>query len=443
MQQQKKKTTVSQSEALYARALDVMPGGCSRNTVLRKPQPLYVACGEGCYVTDIEGIKRIDFANNMASLIHGHAHPEVVAAVTAQLQKGSAFTLATEVEIDYAEHLCSRNDGFDQLRFVNSGTEAVMSCLKAARAFTGRAKIAKVEGAYHGLYDYAEVSQTANPKNWGDANKPVSVPVSHGTPASALNDVVVIPFNDIERSISILGQHADELACVLLDLIPHRVGLVEASQSYVKALHQWTRDNQALLVCDEVITFRSKYGGAQTGYDVLPDLTAMGKMIGGGFPVGALAGRRDVMDVMNPLADKVLFPHSGTFSANPVTMTAGLVSMELFDVAAVEAINRLAEVTRYRISEAIALADIPACVTGSGSMFRIHMKPEAPINYRDAFVSPEEAKIVKALLDHLFDNGIIMIGTCTGMLSTVMTEREIDILCDVLLAGFRKIKPLF
>jgi len=443
MQQQNKKTTVSASEALYARALDVMPGGCSRNTVLKKPHPLYVAHGEGCYVTDIEGIKRIDFANNMASLIHGHAHPEVVAAVTAQLQKGSAFTLATEVEIDYAEHLCSRNNGFDQLRFVNSGTEAVMSCLKAARAFTGRAKIAKVEGAYHGLYDYAEVSQTANPKNWGDASNPVSVPVSHGTPASALNDVVVIPFNDIGRSISILDQHADELACVLLDLIPHRVGLIEASQDYVHALHQWTRDNQALLVCDEVITFRSKYGGAQTGYDVLPDLTAMGKMIGGGFPVGALAGRRDVMDVMNPLADKVLFPHSGTFSANPVTMTAGLVSMEHFDNAAVEAINRLAEVTRSRISEAIALADIPACVTGSGSMFRIHMKPEAPINYRDAFVSPEEAKIIKALLDHLFDNGIIMIGTCTGMLSTVMTEREIDILCDVLLAGFRKIKPLF
>ena len=164
----------SQSARLYQRALEIMPGGCSRNTVLRKPHPLYAERGEGCTVTDIEGVERIDFANNMASLIHGHAHPKIVSAVTEQLQKGTAFTLATEVEIRYAEHLCSRNPGFEKMRFVNSGTEAVMSCLKAARAYTGRAKIAKVEGAYHGLYDYAEVSQTAKPANWGDLEKPAT-----------------------------------------------------------------------------------------------------------------------------------------------------------------------------------------------------------------------------------------------------------------------------
>jgi len=345
----------SPSAALYQRALKVMPGGCSRNTVLRKPHPLYAERGEGCYVTDIEGVRRIDFANNMASLIHGHAHPAVVSAVTDQLHKGTAFTLATEVEIDYAEHLCNRNPGFEKIRFVNSGTEAVMSCLKAARAFTGHAKIAKVEGAYHGLYDFAEVSQTSKPVNWGDEEKPLSVPVAHGTPASALKEVVVIPFNDAERAIAILDQHADELACVLIDLLPHRVGLVPASQEFVQALHQWTRDNGALLVYDEVITFRSNYGGAQEWYQVRPDLTAMGKMIGGGFPVGALAGRAEVMDVMDPLADKVLFPHSGTFSANPITMTAGLVTMELFDEAAVLKLNALAEYARVQIEEAIRL----------------------------------------------------------------------------------------
>jgi len=402
----------SPSAALYQRALKVMPGGCSRNTVLRKPHPLYAERGEGCYVTDIEGVRRIDFANNMASLIHGHAHPAVVSAVTDQLQKGTAFTLATEVEIDYAEHLCNRNPGFEKIRFVNSGTEAVMSCLKAARAYTGRAKIAKVEGAYHGLYDFAEVSQTSKPVNWGDEEKPLSVPVAHGTPASALKEVVVIPFNDAERAIAILDHHADELACVLIDLLPHRVGLVPASQDFIEALHQWTRDNGALLVCDEVITFRSNYGGAQEWYQVRPDLTAMGKMIGGGFPVGALAGRAEVMDVMDPLADKVLFPHSGTFSANPITMTAGLVTMELFDEAAVLKLNALAEHTRIQIEEAIRLTDIPACVTGSGSMFRVHMKPEPPVNYRAAFETPEQAARLKVLLDHLFDNGIMMINTC-------------------------------
>ncbi len=428
------------SAALYQRALNVMPGGCSRNTVLRKPHPLYAERGEGCYVTDIEGVSRIDFANNMASLIHGHAHPQVVAAVSEQLQKGTAFTLATEAEIDYAEHICSRNPGFDKVRFVNSGTEAVMSCLKAARAFTGRAKIAKVEGAYHGLYDYAEVSQTAKPDNWGERDQPASVPVAHGTPASALNDVVVIPFNDPERAVAILDQHADELACVLVDLLPHRVGLIPASTEFVHALRRWTRDNGALLVCDEVITFRSNYGGAQEWYDVRPDLTAMGKMIGGGFPVGALAGRREVMDVMDPLADKVLFPHSGTFSANPITMTAGLASMELFDEAAVERLNQLADYARDQIAEAIRVADVPACVTGQGSMFRVHMKPQAPENYRQAFATPAEALRTRVLLDYLFDHGIMMINTCSGTLSTAMTRHEIDLLGEAMLGGLRAVR---
>ncbi len=430
----------SKSAELYQRALNVMPGGCSRNTVLRKPHPLYAERGEGCYVIDIEGHRRIDFANNMASLIHGHTHPQVVAAVTEQLQKGTAFTMATEAEIEYAEQLCGRNPGFDKIRFVNSGTEAVMSCLKAARAYTGQPKIAKVEGAYHGLYDYAEVSQTAKPANWGDMDKPASVPVAHGTPSSALNDVVVIPFNDPERAIAILDQHADELACVLVDLLPHRIGLIPASSEFVRALHKWTQDNGALLVCDEVITFRSNVGGAQEWYNVRPDLTAMGKMIGGGFPVGALAGRGEVMDVMNPLADEVLFPHSGTFSANPITMTAGRTSMELFDEFAVEQLNQLTDYACESITEAIRIADIPACVTGGGSMFRIHMKSEAPRDYRSGFVGETEAALTKVLLDHLFDNGIMMINTCSGTLSTAMTRKEIDILSEVILGGFRKIK---
>ena len=168
----------------------------------------------------------------------------------------------------------------------------------------------------------------------------------------------------------------------------------------------------------------------------------MGKMIGGGFPVGALAGRAEVMDVMNPLADKVLFPHSGTFSANPVTMTAGLVTMQLFDEPAVLKLNRLAEYARTQLTDAIRLTDIPACVTGGGSMFRVHMKPEPPVNYRAAFQTPEETAMLKVLLDHLFDNGVMMINTCSGALSTVMTEKEVDILVDAMLAGFGKIKEL-
>jgi glutamate-1-semialdehyde 2,1-aminomutase len=431
---------VTASEALFARARKVMPGGVSRNAVLRRPHPFYVAHGDGCHVTDVEGVRRIDFSNNMTSQIHGHAHPEIVAAVTAQIRRGTGFSMATEAEVLFAEYMCTRSPGFEKIRFVNSGTEAVMCALKAARAFTGRAKIAKVEGAYHGLYDYAEVSQNASPADWGDAEHPASVPVSHGTPESALNDVVVIPFNDPERALKILDQHAGELACVLLDLMSHRVGMMKASAPFVQALHQWTRRDGALFVCDEVITFRSGYGGAQEWYEVRPDLTSMGKMVGGGFPVGALAGRADVMDVMDPWRPKVRLPLSGTYSANPVTMVAGLTAMKLFDRAAVQRLNRLGDLARSRITEAIAVAGIPACVAGAGSLFRIHMKPEAPRDYRDVYPTQVQANSLKVLLDHAAANGILLIETGSGALSTPMTERQIDLLGQILLEGFRKIK---
>jgi glutamate-1-semialdehyde 2,1-aminomutase len=432
-------TTSSRSADLYERAQRVLPGGVSRNTVLRDPHPLYADHAAGCRVWDVEGTARYDFSNNMASLIHGHAHPAVVAAVTEQLAKGTAFTIGTEVEIAYAEDLCARNQGFEKLRFVNSGTEAVMGMLKAARAFTGRAKIAKVEGAYHGLYDYAEVSQTSRPESWGDADRPNSVPVAHGTPRGALDDVVVLPFNDVERARALLDAHADELACVLIDPMPHRVGLNPVQAPFVEFLREWTAAHGALLVFDEVITFRSEYGGAQEWYSVRPDLTAMGKAIGGGFPVGALAGRAEVMDVMNPRRTPLLFPHSGTFSANPITLTAGRVAMELFDREAVARLNALGHRAKEGIEAAIARTGARACVTGGGSMFRVHFKPDAPLNYREAFQAPEEVARMKAMLDHLFDAGFLMINTCAFTLSTPMGEDEVDALVEAMEQGFRQI----
>jgi glutamate-1-semialdehyde 2,1-aminomutase len=432
--------SISTSLKTYQRALKVMPGGVSRNAVFRKPHPIYAASGKGCRITDIEGVSRIDFANNMASLIHGHAHPQIIAAVTAQLHKGSAFNLATEIEVDYAEHLFARSPSIEKLRFVNSGTEAVMGCIKAARAYTGRAKIAKVEGAYHGVYDYAEVSQTANPNNWGDASNPASIPVSYGTPTAALNDVVIIPFNDPKRAIEILDQHAQQLACVLVDQLPHRVGLMPASEEFMLALRKWTKKNGSLLVCDEVITYRSTYEGAQGWYKIKPDLTALGKMIGGGFPVGAIAGSSDVMSVMDPLSDRLLFPHSGTYSANPITMVAGLTSMKMFDQAAVTKLNQLAYRAVSQINEAIKIADIEACVTGAGSMFRVHLQANAPTDYRTSFMSAEQSSQTKHLLSHLFDQNILMIDTCTAALSTAMNNSDIDQLSDAMLSGFRKLK---
>lgn len=431
---------MSKSADLFARAQKVLPGGVSRNTVLRDPHPLYAVSGQGCRVTDMDGVERIDFANNMASLIHGHAHPEIVAAVSAQLARGSAFTLATEVEVEFAELLCSRNEAFDKVRFVNSGTEAIMACIKASRAHTGRAMIAKAEGAYHGQYDYAEVSQAPGPSNWGERDRPVGVPVAHGTPAKAISDVVILPYNDIDRAIALLDEHKGQLACVLLDLMPHRVGLRPAEADFVQAIREWTEKDGALLVYDEVITFRSTYGGAQQWFDVDPDLTALGKMIGGGFPVGAIAGKEAVMDIMNPKSDRYLFPHSGTFSANPVTMTAGLETMRRYDQAAVDRVNGLTARLMTGVTEAIARTGVDACITGGGSMFRVHLKAQPPTNYREAYSDPEELKRLGVVLDHLFDSGFMMINTCSGTLSTAMGEAEVDEFVGALEGGLGKIR---
>ncbi len=430
------------SEEIYDRACKVLPGGVSRNTVFRKPYPQYASRAAGSYITDIDGSCRIDLANNMASLIHGHAHPEIIEAVYEQMKKGTAYTLASEIEVNFAQFLCDRVQAFEKIRFVNSGTEAVMAMIKASRAYTGRPKIAKAEGAYHGTYDFAEVSQTANPNNWGDINKPNSVPVAYGTPASVLEDVIVFPFNDIARTLAILDREAENIACVLIDPVPHRVGLLQATPEFIEAVYNWTRKNGALLVFDEVVTFRVNYAGAQQNYTVTPDLTALGKIIGGGFPVGALAGREDVMKVLDPRESKLLFPHSGTFSANPVTMTAGYTAMKLFDAAAVLKLNALTSKAIQQLGEVIKIADIPASITGAGSMFRIHLTASPPTTYREAYQSKETGALINELLDHMYyKENILMINTFACMFSTVLTQNEVDRFTEAMLRTFRLMKP--
>ncbi|MCH2180482.1 MAG: aspartate aminotransferase family protein [Mariniblastus sp.] len=432
--------TGTRSRELFEQARQYLPGGVSRNTIFRQPHPLYAESAEGYCVTDVDGVQRIDFANNMASLIHGHAHPAIIAAVSDQLQRGTAYTMATEAELDFARLLCERVPHFDKLRFVNSGTEAVMACIKAARCFTGRAKLAKVEGTYHGTYDYAEISQKPKPEEWGDAQQPASVPVARGTPQGALDDVIVIPFNQPKLAREILDTQADQIACILLDPMPHRVGLIPASNDFVEMLRQWCDTNGALLILDEVITFRSGYAGAGEWFTAKPDLTAMGKIIGGGFPVGAFAGRNDVMNLLDPQQGDIPFPHSGTFSANPITMTAGRVAMERFDQEAVDQINDLGRYARGAITETIRQAGIEACVTGEGSMFRIHLKPQPPVDYRSAYMHPVEQQRINRLVSFLFDNGFLMINTCTAALSTVMNREQIDQLATQLGNGFRQLE---
>jgi glutamate-1-semialdehyde 2,1-aminomutase len=217
------------------------------------------------------------------------------------------------------------------------------------------------------------------------------------------------------------------------------VGLRPANKDFVAAIRKWTLANGALLVADEVITFRSTLGGAQEWYGEVPDLTALGKAIGGGFPVGAICGRAQVMDVMDPLADPIIFPHSGTFSANPITMTAGLVAMRHFDQAAVAELNALADRARANLTQVIEASGVPACITGGGSLFRLHLKPTPPTNYRECYSTPEQNRQLKVLLDHLFHEGLIMINTCSAALSTAIGDKEINALVSGVEGGLKRL----
>ena len=417
------------SAELYERAKAVMPGGNTRVTVYMKPHPYYADHGQGCRITDVDGIERLDFTNNYNSLIHGHAHPDVIAAVGAQLQCGSAFPMASETEIDLAEHLCARAPSFDHVRFCNSGSEAVMFALKAARAHTGKPKIAKCEGSYHGSYDFAEVSLDSTPATWGNA-EPKSVAYASGTPQSVLDEVVVIPFNKPKEAERILRAHAKELACVLVDLMPNRGGLIPATPDFVEMLKRVREDTGMLIVLDEVITLRLAYEGAQSLYDLRADLTALGKIIGGGFPVGAVAGSAAVMAVFDPRQDKTPLPHSGTFNANPVTMVAGLTAMRLLTRDEITRLGKLGAKARTGVAAAMKSVGMAGQVTGLGSLFRIHVHDRPLSDYRSMLMMADEKAILAGIVGYMRDHGFFVNERGVCSLSTPMGDAEIDAFLD-------------
>jgi len=430
----------SRSAGLYARAQGVVADGVSRTTIAMSPYPVYVREGKGARVRDVDGNELIDFNNNFTSLIHGHARPEITEAVSAQVQRGAAFSFGTEVEIELAELLCARVPGFDRIRFCNSGTEAVMNAIKAARAGTGRPKIAKCEGAYHGSYDFAEVSLGVGPDHWGEPTQPAAVAYSKGTPQNVLDDVVVLPFNDTDVAERLLTEHADELAAVLVDPVSSQVGMVGLQPEFLGMLREVTRRHGMRLIFDEVIAFRLDHGGAQAVYGVTPDLTALGKIIGGGFPVGAIAGSAEAMSVFERDGGKAALPHGGTFNANPVTMAAGKACMELMDQAAFDRLNAMGERARSQLREAFALANAEGQVSGEGSLFRLHLHTRPLRNYREAWMQPDEQARMLALQHHLIDNGLFLSAFGMGCLSTAMTGAELDRLSETMVEGLRAVR---
>ncbi|HTB50792.1 MAG TPA: aminotransferase class III-fold pyridoxal phosphate-dependent enzyme [Solirubrobacteraceae bacterium] len=371
------------AQRLYERALRSLPGGNARSTLFVAPHPPYAARGEGCEVVDVDGHRTIDLQNNYTALVHGHAFAPVVEAATAALAEGSAFGLPTISEIELAECLAARVGWAEQWRFANSGTEAVMMAVRAARAATGRDGLLRFANCYHGSWD-AVVRRG-----------------SHGVPAAAQRDVLTLELGDRESFVAALDEHEGRLAAVLLDLMPNRAGLQPLEPSFVALVREQSERRGIALVVDEVITFRLAPGGLHSLYGIEGDLIALGKMIGGGLPVGAVGGRAAFMDVFDPRRPDAV-AHGGTFSANPVTMRAGLAALATFELAEIERVNALGELLREGLSER------GWSVSGQGSLLQIQSQDPVALWWR------------------LYEAGVLIAGNGLVCISTPMDERIVE-----------------
>ncbi len=412
------------SRRLYERAIKVMPGGTTRTSVYFLPYPPYVIKGRGCRVWDADGHRRIDFVNNYTALILGHAHPQVLRAVREAVSRGFAFASPTESEIRLAQIIKERVPSVEQLRFVNSGTEAAMFALRAARAFTGRHKIAKFEGGFHGTSDLVQVSVRTPLEKLGPKEAPLSVPEAAGIPQETADQVVVLPFNDKENVERILARHKGEIAALIVEPIPAMAGMIPPRDGFLSFLEGICRREGILFILDEIITLRVHPGGAQALYGVKPDLTLMGKIIGGGFPVAAFGGRQDIMALLDPRSGAPAIPHPGTYNGNPIGMAAGIATLKLLTPKAYEHLNGLGDLLRKRLNLLFQRVGVAAQAIGEGSLFFLHFTDADITDYRISR-SVDLGKVRETFLG-LMGEGIFFSERGMGCISAPMTEREID-----------------
>jgi glutamate-1-semialdehyde 2,1-aminomutase len=414
----------ARSRALYDEALAVMPGGNSRTTTFFDPYPFYLVRGEGAHIWDVDGVDRLDFNGNYTSLILGHAHPDVVKAAQEAAAHGLSFPGPTEHEVRLAELLTRRIPSLEQVRFTNSGTEATMNAVRAARAFTGRPKIAKFEGAYHGTHDAVLVSVAPDPKVAGSRRRPRPVPASAGVPPAVLKQTVVLPWNDADACEAILEREARQLAGLLVDPLLGIGGILPPQPGFLERLRAITERHGIVLIFDEVISFRIAGGGAQERFGIRPDLITLGKIIGGGLAVGAFGGRADIMAAYDPRRGGARISHGGTFNANPVTMAAGVATLNALTPEAYSRLEALGERLRGGVSRLLQATRRRGQVTGVGSLFCLHWTPAPLSDYRSSRPRDPEAPLRVFL--GLLNEGILLTQRGLGACSLAMTDEDVD-----------------
>ncbi|SUZ60520.1 uncharacterized protein METZ01_LOCUS13374, partial [marine metagenome] len=412
------------SAGLHKKASTFMPGGDTRNSIYWDPFPIYITSGDGTTLTDADGNQRTDFVNNMTTLILGHRPPEVTSALAEQISKGLSFPAPSPSVVRWAELMCERVPSLDKVRFVNTGTEATLNAIRAARAFTGKQKLVKCEGAYHGNHDAIQISVVPPLDEAGKADSPESVAAFPGISETAVDDIFIMPFNDIVTAEKIIRKHADELAAVIVEPVNGQCGMVPAKPEFLEGLRRLTDELGIVLIFDEVIAFRIAYGGAQDYYGVKPDLTCFGKVVGGGMPVGAFGGRDDIMSLWDPSDGGSVVQHAGTFNGNPMTAVAGVATLESLTADKYEYLEHLGNMLRNKLRTLFAELEVPMSVTGVASLFALQFTPTEVIDYRTYATNNKE--MLQTMFIGLLNEGFLMSNRCAGNVSTVHTEDDVD-----------------
>jgi glutamate-1-semialdehyde 2,1-aminomutase len=412
------------SRQLFEEALRVMPGGNSRTTTFFDPYPFYIRRGAGARIYDADGLERVDFNGNYTSLILGHAHPAVVRAIQDTAPDGMSFPGPSEHEIRLADILTRRIPAMEVVRFANSGTEATMHAVRVARAFTGKSKIAKFEGAYHGTHDWVLVSVALDAARAGSRRRPKPVAWSAGVPPAVLKHVVVLPWNDADACARIIEKHAPDLAAVIIDPLLANAGMIPAREGFLDRLREVTARLGVLLIFDEVISFRVAPGGAQERFGIRPDLTTLGKIIGGGLAVGAFGGRAEVMNYYDPRGGGGRINHGGTFNANPLTMAAGVATMTQLTPEAYARLEALGDRVRAGVGRAMRRLGYPGQITGVGSLFWVHHTKRRLSDFRSAL--PDDARAPYSTFLGLLNQGYLISQRGLGACSLAMTDADVD-----------------
>lgn len=418
-EEQKWRRTNPRSKQLYERACRVMPSGSTRRSTFYRPYPAYIARGEGSHVWDVDGNERIDNYFNASVLMCGHNHPMIMEAVEEQLACGTSLGGSTEVEVKLAEILVERWPSAEMVRFVSSGSEAVLQACRVARSYTGKEKIAKFEGCYHGCWDAVDINVAPPLEKAGPPMNPNSVRQHEGIPEGVLRNTLTVPYNNVEAVKETVRRHADELAAVIMEPAANFCTIIP-EDGFLEEVREITKRYGIVLIFDEIVSQGVSRGGAQELFGVTPDITTLGKVIGGGFPVGAYVGKEEIMEpvLRLPEVGSPRLSFSGTYNAFPATMAAGIATHELLTPEAYEHMNKLSLEIQTGLKKILDDLKIETHVGGLGRYYHISWTNEALVDYRSRMTAAPHVPGYLHLA--MLNRGIYK----TGILCTVTTRED-------------------